>query len=381
MKLSSFFNIRPLAPSLFPFILNNRIQTLSTITVPETMKIEKLIRTQTDVGLRIMKALFLNEGKKSNIVYSPLSIHVVLSLIASQSTAHLNLLASKIVPLVFADGSPIDRTILSFANGHWVDKSTPLKPFFKEVVYRFYKSVDNLTRLIFANALYFKGVWDDKFDASETKEYDFNRINGKSSVKVPFMTNYKNQYLEAFDCFKVLKLNYEKGENEEWHFSMCVFLPDEKDGLPTLVDRVCSELGFLNRHLPRQKVKMGDFRIPKFNIAFGFEASTILKDLGPVLSFHVDLYKGGNLIEMVNSPLGETPSIFGVLHKSFIEVNEEGTEAAVVTAIEIIVEALHPYHPPKMIDFEANHLFLFFLREETNGAVLFIGQVLNLLEG
>ncbi|XP_048435417.1 serpin-ZX-like [Pyrus x bretschneideri] len=435
MKLSSFFNIRPLAPSLFPFILNSRIQTLSTITVPETMKIEKSIRTQTDVGLRMMKPLFLNEGKKSNIVYSPLSIHVVLSLIAvgtndqteeellfflkSQSTAHLNLLASKMVPLVFADGSPSDRTILSFANRHWVDKSTPLKPFFKKVVYRFYKaaqkevdfqtkakqarielnswaekktkdinkeilpfqSVDNLTRLIFANALYFKGVWDDKFDASETKEYDFNRINGKSSVKVPFMTNYKNQYLEAFDCFKVLKLNYEKGENEEWHFSMCVFLPDEKDGLPTLVDRVCSELGFLNRHLPRQKVKMGDFRIPKFNIAFGFEASTILKDLGPVLSFHVDLYKGGNLIEMVNSPLGETPSIFGVLHKSFIEVNEEGTEAAVVTAIEIIVEALHPYHPPKMIDFVANHLFLFFLREETNGAVLFIGQVLNLLEG
>ncbi|KAM1784542.1 hypothetical protein FF1_037500 [Malus domestica] len=435
MKLSPFFNMRPLAPSLFPSIRNSRIQTLSTFTVPETMKIEKSIRNQTDVGLRMMKPLFLNEGENSNIVYSPLSIHCILSLIAagtkgqteeellsflkSQSTAHLNLLASEIVPLVFADGSPIGGPILSFANGLWVDKSTPLKPSFKEVVYSFYKaaqkevdfqtkaeqvrielnswaeketkglikeilpfqSVNSLTRLIFANALYFKGVWDDKFDASETKEYDFHCINGKSSVKVPFMTSYKNQYLKAFDSFKVLKLNYEKGENEERHFSMCVFLPDEKDGLPTLVDRVSSKPGFLDRHLPRRKVKVGDFRIPKFNIAFGFEASTILKDLGLVLPFHVDPYKGGNLTEMVNSPPGETPSISGILHKSFIEVNEEGTEAAAVTATGIIVEALYPYHPPKTIDFVADHPFLFFLREETTGAVLFIGQVLNPLEG
>ncbi|KAM1787368.1 hypothetical protein ACFX11_037767 [Malus domestica] len=162
---------------------------------------------------------------------------------------------------------------------------------------------------------------------------------------------------------------------------MCVFLPDEKDGLPTLVDRVSSKPGFLDRHLPRRKVKVGDFRIPKFNIAFGFEASTILKDLGLVLPFHVDPYKGGNLTEMVNSPPGETPSISGILHKSFIEVNEEGTEAAAVTATGIIVEALYPYHPPKTIDFVADHPFLFFLREETTGAVLFIGQVLNPLEG
>lgn len=83
------------------------------------------------------------------------------------------------------------------------------------------------------------------------------------------MTSYKNQYLEAFDGFKVLKLNYEKGENEERHFSTCVFLPDGKDGLPSLVDRVCSEPGFLDRHLPRWKFKVADFRIPKFKIAFG----------------------------------------------------------------------------------------------------------------
>ncbi|TQE08082.1 hypothetical protein C1H46_006356 [Malus baccata] len=77
MKLSPFFNMRPLAPSLFPSIRNSRIQTLSTITVPETMKIEKSIRNQTDVGLRMMKPLFLNEGENSNIVYSPLSIHSI----------------------------------------------------------------------------------------------------------------------------------------------------------------------------------------------------------------------------------------------------------------------------------------------------------------
>lgn len=156
MKLSSFFNIRPLAPCLFPSIRSNGIQTLPTIMVSKTTEIEKSISNQTNVGLRMTKQLFLTEGREKNMVYSWLSIHVVLSLIAagtkgrskeewlsflkSKSTAHLNLLASEIVPLVFSDGSPIGGPSLSFANGLWVDKSTPLKPSFQQVVDNFYKA-------------------------------------------------------------------------------------------------------------------------------------------------------------------------------------------------------------------------------------------------
>ena len=88
----------------------------------------------------------------------------------------------------------------------WAEKET--NGLIKELVSQ--GSVNKLTRLIFANALYFKGAWKNKFPASRTKNYDFHLLNG-SSVKVPFMTNKKDQYIRAFDGFKVLRLPYMKG--------------------------------------------------------------------------------------------------------------------------------------------------------------------------
>ncbi|CAB4309710.1 unnamed protein product [Prunus armeniaca] len=179
------------------------------------MDLKESVRNQTDVGLRMTRHLFLAEAKGQNMVFSPLSIHVVLSMIAastkgptqdellsslkSMSTGELNSLASNLLPFVFADGSPSGGPCLSFGNGVWVDESLPLKPSFKEVVDTFYKAaqkhvdfqnkaeearaevnswaekqtkgvirevlppqaVDSSTRVIFANALYFKGTWDD----------------------------------------------------------------------------------------------------------------------------------------------------------------------------------------------------------------------------
>ncbi|KAM1091325.1 hypothetical protein FF1_018825 [Malus domestica] len=105
---------------------------------------------------------------------------------------------------------------------------------------------------------------------------------------------------------------------------MCLFLPHEKDGLPALVERVCTEPGFLDHHLPNTRVRVGDFRIPKFKITSSFEASQVLKELGLVLPFEVDPYNGGNLTEMVDLPPGEVPLVSSLFHKSFIEVNENG---------------------------------------------------------
>ncbi|KAM1702268.1 hypothetical protein TB2_026958 [Malus domestica] len=87
MKLSSSFNMRPLSPSRFPSsIHNNSIRTLTTSAAPRstTMELKKSISNQSGFGLRMTKQLFLNQGaKERNMVYSPLSIHVMLSLIAA----------------------------------------------------------------------------------------------------------------------------------------------------------------------------------------------------------------------------------------------------------------------------------------------------------
>ena len=228
-------------------------------------------------------------------------------------------------------------------------------------------SVDNSTRLIFANALYFKGAWNEKFDASITKDYDFHLLNG-SSVKVPFMTSKKKQFIMAFDSFKVLGLPYKQGEDKR-QFTMYFFLPETKDGLLALAEKLASESGFLERKLPNQKVEVGDFRIPRFKISFGFEVSNVLKELGVVLPFSV-----GGLTEMVDSPVGQNLCVSNIFHKSFIEVNEEGTEAAAATSATI---RLRSAMLPTKIDFVADHPFLFLIREDLTGTVLFIGQVLD----
>lgn len=378
---------------------------------------------QTQVSLALAKEVIGTEARDCNFVLSPLSIQVVLALIASgsdgptldqllsflnfKSTHDLNSLSSQLITVVFADGSPSGGPRLSFANGVWVDQSLPFKPSFKKVVDDVYKaasdqvdfqnkpaeaidevnswaeratsglikeilplgSVDNATKLIFANALYFKGAWDMKFDASETKEHDFHLLNG-SSIRVPFMTSKKKQYIRAYDGFKVLCLPYKQGEDTR-RFSMYFFLPRANEGLPALVERVCSEPGFLDHHLPRSKVEVGDFLLPKFKISFGFEASKTLKRLGLVLPFSGT---GGGLTEMVDSPVSRNLYVSSIFHKSFIEVNEEGAEAAAAT---VAVANFGSLRVLDKSDFVADHPFLFLVREDTTGVVQFIGTVLN----
>ncbi|KAL2459140.1 Serpin-ZX [Forsythia ovata] len=183
------------------------------------------------------------------------------------------------------------------------------------------------------------------------------------------MTSKKKQYIRQFSGFKVLGLPYKQGEDKR-KFSMYFFLPDAIDGLPALVEKVCSESGFLENHLPYRRVEVGVFRIPKFKISFGFEASEVLKRLGLVLPFlAMDSLKW-------YSSLDQRLYVWSIFHKSFIEVNEEGTEAAAATASVVSAKSL-----PMAWDFVADHPFLFVVREDTTGVVLFIGQIHNHISG
>ncbi|XP_060199519.1 serpin-ZX-like [Lycium barbarum] len=386
------------------------------------MDLGESINYQTDVSFMLAKHVLSKEVKgDTNLVLSPLSIQIVLGLIAagtkgptqdqllcflkSKSIDELNSLYSHIINVVFIDGSPIGGLRLSVANGVWIDQTLPFRPSFKQVADNVYKAasesvdfknkpaevanqvnqwakmktndlikeilprdgVNNMTRLILANALYFKGVWDEKFNASETKDHEFHLLSG-GSVRASLMTSNKKQYVAAFDDFKVLKLPYQQGTDPR-HFSMYLILPDAHDGLPALVDKISLETGFLNHHVPYEKVKVRKFLIPKFKITFGFEASNVLRGLGLTLPF-----APGGLTEMVDSHLSKDLFVSEVFHKSFIEVNEEGTEAAAVTASRVMLCCLRI---EKEIDFVADHPFLFLIRDESTGAVLFIGSLLN----
>ncbi|XP_022865503.1 serpin-ZXA-like [Olea europaea var. sylvestris] len=171
-----------------------------------------------------------------------------------------------------------------------------------------------------------------------------------------------------YKIFREFMPRISQGEDKR-KFSIYLFLPDAKDGLPALVEKIGSESGFLENHLPNRQVKVGAFSIPKFKISFGFEASEVLKGLGLVLPF-----SGDGLTEMVDSPTGQNLYVSSIFHKSFIEVNEEGTEAAAATAGVIKQRSLTM---EDNLDFVADHPFLFVVREDMTGVVLFIGQIHN----
>ncbi|KAL5718089.1 hypothetical protein ACHQM5_011028 [Ranunculus cassubicifolius] len=117
---------------------------------------------------------------------------------------------------------------------------------------------------------------------------------------------------------------------------------------------------------------MGRFRVPKFNIDYKFEASEVLQALGLKLCFSDDAEFG----EMV---VGGGIKVHKVYHGSHIEVEEEGTRAAASTAIEMDeCMSLGPPSPPKeVVDFVADHPFLYVVRDDKNGMILFMGHVLN----
>nr|CAD1817276.1 unnamed protein product [Ananas comosus var. bracteatus] len=145
------------------------------------------------------------------------------------------------------------------------------------------RAINQFTRVVLGNAIYFKGAWADRFDASGTEDGEFHLLNG-NSVRVPFMTNPEMQFMSSYDDFKVLRLPYRKG-NDRRQFSMYIFLPDDRDGLWSLIDKLSSDPEFLNRHLPKREVKLGEFRIPKFKISCGLDAPRLLEEMGVHLLF------------------------------------------------------------------------------------------------
>ncbi|XBI83624.1 hypothetical protein VPH35_092104 [Triticum aestivum] len=229
-------------------------------------------------------------------------------------------------------------------------------------------SIDNTTKLVLANALYFKGAWTEQFDSYGTKNDYFYLLDG-SSVQTPFMSSMDDQYLLSSDGLKVLKLPYKQGGDNR-QFSMYILLPEAPGGLSSLAEKLSAEPDFLERHIPRQRVALRQFKLPKFKISFGIEASDLLKCLGLQLPFGDE----ADFSEMVDSLMPQGLRVSYVFHQAFVEVNEQGTEAAASTTIKMVPQQARP---PSVMDFIADHPFLFLLREDISGVVLFMGHVVN----
>ncbi|TVU10995.1 hypothetical protein EJB05_44553, partial [Eragrostis curvula] len=335
-----------------------------------------------------------NPNRPSNLVLSPLSIYSTLSLVAAGARGRTltelvdtlgaasqellgdnvrDMLASAIPDCAPRRGGPK----VSFACGLWHDATRTLKPGYRDATAKFCRGVaravdfhhkpeeatkeinswvaaatSNLipsilgpgmltkdTRFVLTNAVYFKGQWETPFQRWRTKVHKFHRLDG-STVDARFMTAPEDQFVAAHDGFKVLKMPY--AAHDPFHarpvpssspssqYSMCIFLPDEHDGLWSLMDKISSSPGFLKEHILENRVPLRKFLFPKLKLSFSTSVKEALKDLGVDAMFS----RGDELTDMFEDDGSREPLFVDeVLHKAVMEVDEQGTVAAAATAM------------------------------------------------
>jgi serpin B len=234
---------------------------------------------------------------------------------------------------------------------NWVKKETEGK--IRELIPK--NGVNDMTRLVITNAIYFKGTWEREFDKDKTHDEDF-WINKDKKVKVKMMTT-RGVFNYAEDAkFQVLELPY-KGDD----IAMLVFLP--KDINPN-VSLSIDEFYSLKDNLKEEEIEVF---IPKFKMEMGYNLNRPLYNLGirEAFSYDADFSKIDGKKDLF---------IQNVFHKAFIEVNEEGTEAAAATAVVVGLKSA----PPKEYKiFKANHPFIFFIVDKRTDLILFMGKIVN----
>ncbi len=364
----------------------------------------------------------LKEGEKDNLFYSPYSVFTALAM--TYEGARGNTAAEmKDVLSVEQDNESFHEYMkslyeylnenskynISTANALWPDIDFNLLNDYKDVIEEYYGGnaervdysdrvkasgiinswVENetnnlikdlvpataidpvLTRLILTNAIYFKGTWQIQFDEKNTTERDFLNSDGET-VSVDTMklnkTEDKFNYTETEDL-KILELEY-KGSD----LSMMIMLPQEED-LTDLSEIVNS----LNRDIYSEWIddmtrKEVDIYLPKFKFETKYSLEDYLINLGMK-----DAFSGTNADF---SGMNESEDLFisKVLHKAFVEVNEEGTEAAAATAVVMFTTSADPNDTPKRIVVDCDQPFLFTIHHKETGTILFIGEVNNLEE-
>jgi len=213
-----------------------------------------------------------------------------------------------------------------------------------------------LTRLVLTNAIYFKGLWIKQFDKKETTEEDF-KVSPEKTVKVDMMSIAGEEFnYHENEELQILELLYE-GED----LSMLIILPKEND-LKSLEDSFSlKKISELRNSLHEQQVNV---YIPKFKFETKYFMVKTLKEMGMPTAFSMDADFSG---------MDGTKDLFiaNVIHQAFIDVNEEGTEAAAATGVVMELKAAMP------TVFRADHPFLFMIQERESGNILFLGRVID----
>ncbi|HVN59136.1 MAG TPA: serpin family protein [Bacteroidales bacterium] len=342
-----------------------------------------------------------NSKGTGNVIFSPLSISYALSMTANGAAgltrdSILKALGLSELGIDDLDKSYKDltsallgvdsRVKMEIANSVWENKDYPAKQAFKDILAAYFNAessavdfsdpstvnlvnnwisghtnglirnmIDQLNSddiMLLINAIYFKGKWKVQFDASNTTTRSFT-LPGSSTIDVPTMSVENNFKVYMGENEGVIELPYGQG-----NFVMDIVLPASNNPNSLTAARFSSLLSLMHG----QKVKL---YLPKFKYAFKEDVSDILKNLGMGIAFS-DSADFSNIMDQLQLQISR------VLHQAFIETNEEGTEAAAATVVEIIATSIGPTEP---LVFNIDHQFTYVIREVTTNTILFMGRV------
>lgn len=222
---------------------------------------------------------------------------------------------------------------------------------------------DPARRLVLTNAVYFKGKWSDQFAANATRDGDFFAESGATQRARLMRQITRARYYEG-EGFQVADFDYDAGD-----FALAVFLPRAGNGLVAFERQLMGNT--LDRWLvdldqaPRTRL---DVTLPKLEMRSEYDFVPQLQALGLRVAFS-DAADFSGITEQ------EALAVSAVIHKTFLAIDEEGTEAAAVTAIDMRATAAMPTPEAPPIEFKADHPFFIVLRHKTSGVRLFMGRV------
>ncbi|QIZ69810.1 serpin family protein [Oxynema aestuarii] len=367
----------------------------------------EFVNAQLDFSLKLFSQIYAGQ-KERNIFISPSSIFLALSMTyngasGDTQTAIADTLGFGEMDLERVNQENLnfqnslenadDRVTLNIANSLWLNQNLQFLPDFVQRVGESYQAkiervnfsntavtrqinnwvkmqtngkidsiVDRLdpdTLILLVNALYFKGEWSEPFPEEETTEAPFTLLNNEKK-QIPLMSQSGDyRYLET-EQFQAVNLPYGKGR-----FSMYVFLPKKEVSLTQFYESLTVE--DWKEWIPELRSRPGTVKLPRFKLEYDLALNETLKALGMEIAFDRDRADFSNLADL------ETAYIDRVQHKTFVEVNEEGTEAAATTSVGVTT-ASAPMNPFEMT---VDRPFFCVIRDNQTGMILFMGSIVD----
>ncbi len=388
-NLSNFARVMAMTPPSFP----NNIDP-------------SLVNANRKFAFKLFSQI-LQQDPDNNVFVSPTSVAIALSLLYNGASGKTQQQMAEVLELqgmslealnsnyqalqeILENQSEVE---LSIANSIWLREGFPLQPQFLENNQQYYQAkitaldfnqpqakdiinnwVSQETKgkikeiieflspqdvLFLINAIYFKGNWTTKFDQNLTQEQPFY-LKNKESINHPLMSQEGKYLYYENEQFQAISLPY----GQEKKLSMYIFLPKENSELTKFIDNLTPENW--QNWLSKMQKKKGFISLPKFKLEYEIKLNKTLKAIGMTDIFsHKANFKNMTPAQVY---------VDQVKHKTFVEVNEEGTEAAAVTSIGIRAVSITIDQPFRMI---VNRPFFYVIEDSQTGTILFMGIMLN----